>query len=308
VDDLLDVSRIRRGKIDLRREAVPLEFAVIAAAEANRALIETKQQDLVIDLAPVFLLADETRLMQIVSNLLNNAAKYTQEGGRIEIRAKQSGDVAVLTVKDSGPGISKELLSRVFDLFAQGERSLDRSQGGLGIGLTIVKSLVELHDGQIAVKSEPGAGTEFTVTLPISKTPPAPRKIVTDGKPQAAGPRARKKVLVVDDHADGTEALTLLLRALGHETRSSINGPSALEVAKSFVPDVVLLDIGLPGMDGYEVARRIRRLLKEKSPLLVAMTGYGQEKDKKQAYAAGFDLHLTKPVSGEAVEALFERS
>lgn len=306
VDDLLDVSRITQGKLELKKENVELSTAVASAVEANRALIDAKRQQLTADVVPIVVSADVTRLTQILSNLLNNAAKYTAEEGRLEIIARQAGEEARITIRDSGPGIPEELISDMFDLFAQGKRSLDRAQGGLGIGLTIVKSLVELHGGRIDVESEEGEGTEFTVTLPALKDHPHAWTAVTE-RP-ATSIKEPKRVLVVDDHVDGTEALALLVRILGHEVRSCLDGPSALEVAREFAPDIVLLDIGLPGMDGYEIARRLRRVLTEKNTLLVAMTGYGQEEDKKQAREAGFDIHLTKPVSGEVMETLFNRS
>jgi PAS domain S-box-containing protein len=307
VDDLLDVSRITQGKVELKKEVVELSTAVASAVEANRALIDSKRQELTADVVPLVVSADVTRLTQIISNLLNNAAKYTQDGGRIAIIVRQAGDVATIKIKDSGPGIPRDLLTDVFDLFTQGERSMERAQGGLGIGLTIVKSLVELHGGRIDVESEEGNGAEFTVTLPALKK----REQAAARGTKEHGPslnKAHKKVLVVDDHLDGAEALTLLLKVLGHDVRSSLDGPTALEVAREFDPDVVLLDIGLPGMDGYEVARRMRKIFGEKNTLLVAMTGYGQEEDKRQAHEAGFDLHLTKPVSGEAVATLLDRS
>jgi two-component system CheB/CheR fusion protein len=306
VDDLLDVSRIAQGKIELKKEAVDLSTAVASAVEANGALIDSKKHQLTVDVASITVLADMTRLTQILSNLLNNAAKYTREGGRLSITARKEGREATIKIRDDGPGIPAGFLSDVFELFAQGERSLDRAQGGLGIGLTIVKSLVELHEGRIEVASEEGKGTEFTVTLPVLEDQPRARTAPPPGtKSPVKEPR---KVLVVDDNVDGAEALTLLLRILGHDVRTSFDGPSALEVAREFVPDVVLLDIGLPGMNGYEVASRLRQIMPGKPPLLVAMTGYGQEEDKQQAYDAGFDLHLTKPLSGEAVEMLLERS
>jgi len=305
VDDLLDVARITQGKVDLKKEPVELSTSIASAVEAHRILLDAKKHDLRLSLAPVELHADPIRLTQVVSNLLQNAIKYTPDGGRIEIASSREGGSARLVVRDSGQGIPAELLPHVFEPFTQGERGIDRGQGGLGLGLPIVKSLVELHGGSIGIESEPGKGTEVTVTLPGASNP-APGG---EDEPPIPGPasRVRKRVLIVDDNADGAESMALVLKVLGHDVRTAFEGASALKEAEDFRPQIVLLDIGLPGMHGYDVALRLRRVPGCERTHLVAVTGYGQAEDKRRTSEAGFDLHLTKPVSFESVEKLFER-
>jgi two-component system CheB/CheR fusion protein len=298
VDDLLDVSRITRGLVELQRAPVELAAVVGQAVEMARVAVASRGHELLVTLPAraVRLEADATRLTQVLFNLLNNAAKYTEPGGRIWLTAAPDGAAVELRVRDTGVGIGPELLPRVFDLFTQGERTLDRSQGGLGLGLTLVKRLVEMHGGTVEARSAgPGQGSEFVVRLPAPAAAPA-------GQPPAPAaapvPAARPgRVLVVDDNVDVAESVALLLQeGLGHEVRVAHSGPQALELAREFRPEAVICDIGLPGMDGYEVARRLRRLPEGDSALLVALSGYGQEEDRQRSREAGFDVHLLKPV------------
>ncbi len=305
VDDLLDVSRIMRGKIALRKEVVELAAVVMRAVETAQPLIEARAHELSVkvDDGAVPLEGDLVRLAQVVSNLLHNAAKYTEPGGRISLEARREGAEVVLCVRDNGVGIPPEVLPHVFDLFVQADRSMARSQGGLGIGLTVVKRLVELHGGRVEARSEgPGRGSEFIVRLPAAEGPkPAPKpRPAPDGQPAA-----RRRALVVDDNADAAESLAVLLRSAGHEVRTAYDGPSALAAARDLRPEVVLLDLGLPGMDGCEVARRLRQLEGLQGALLVALTGYGSEEDRRRSKEAGFDRHLVKPVDPAELRELF---
>jgi PAS domain S-box-containing protein len=295
VDDLLDVSRITRGKVRLRQERVDLAAVVSRAVETSQPLLDAGRHALTVTPppVPVYLEADPTRLAQVLSNLLNNAAKYQEPGGRVWLSAGREGGEAVLRVRDAGVGIAPEMLPRVFDLFAQADRSLDRSQGGLGIGLSLVRALVRLHGGTVAAFSDgPGRGSEFVVRLPaLDEGQPA-------GGPAAPGQAAACGglcVLVVEDNPDGARSLALLLRWEGHEVLVAHEGQAALELARSRRPAVVLLDLGLPGMDGFEVARRLRREPGLERVLLVAVSGYGQEEDCRRAREAGCDAHLVKP-------------
>ncbi|HEY2748565.1 MAG TPA: ATP-binding protein [Polyangia bacterium] len=302
VDDLLDVSRITQGKVDLDRRPVELASAVVRAIEYASPLIEQRNHILSVDVAPrgLLVLADDTRLTQVVANLLTNAAKYTDPNGRIHVAGFKEDDEIVLRVSDNGVGISAEILPNLFDTFVQGRRTLDRSEGGLGLGLAIVRSLVSRHDGKVAVRSDGiGRGSEFEVRLPalpiesVDAHPPSPLPAVE----LLASPAHAKRVLIVDDNSDAADLMAESLGALGHLTRVAYDAPSALQVAEEFKPDVAFLDIGLPVMDGYELARRIRRS-EEAVPnvRLVALTGYGQETDRKLSAAAGFDEHLVKPI------------
>jgi PAS domain S-box-containing protein len=295
VDDLLDVSRITRGKIRLSKERVELRTVVHHAVETTRPLIESRKHELTVSLPAesVWLEADPARMEQVVSNLLSNAAKYTEPCGHIWLTAERQGPEAILRVKDTGIGILPEMLPRVFDLFVQADRTLDRAQGGLGIGLTLVKALVQMHEGTVEAHSPGvGKGAEFVVRLPVV---PEVAPIKPEEYPVATPVNGRPlRLLVVDDSKDTVDSLAMLLRLAGHEVSTADSGPAALQAALSDNPDVVLLDVGLPGIDGYEVARRIRE--KTDKPLLVAMTGYGQAEDRQRSKEAGFDHHLVKPV------------
>ncbi|HEY2934027.1 MAG TPA: response regulator [Acidobacteriota bacterium] len=305
VDDLLDVSRITSGKIGLQKEELELESVMLRAVETSRPLIDARGHELIVSLPAerLRLYADPTRLSQLLANLLNNAAKYTESGGRIWFSAERAGGEAVIRVKDTGIGIPGEMLPRVFDLFAQADRSLERSQGGLGIGLTLVRSLVEMHGGTVQASSEgPGKGSEFTIRLPAMK----PVREVEEASNQpalfASMSGITRRLLVVDDNVDSAESLGMLLSLIGHDVRIAHNGLAALELFRTFQPEIAFLDIGLPGMDGYELARRIRQDAATGSIQLVALTGYGQEEDRRRALEAGFNHHLVKPVDPAALQ------
>ncbi len=304
VDDLLDVSRIIRGKIQVRKEIVRLSDILERSIDAARPLFESQRHELTVSLppAPVWLNADPVRVGQIVTNLLNNAAKYTQQGGHIWLSANQEDGQAVIVVRDNGIGIDKTLLPRIFDLFTQGHRTLDRSQGGLGIGLTLVKSLTEMHGGTVDAFSEGiGKGSTFKIRLPASRQP-----IEQDVHGTSPELNTARRILIVEDNVAAAKLLVRLLKAIGnHEVQVAYDGETGLGVAKSFQPEVVLLDIGLPGIDGYEVAKRLRKLPHGDRPLLAAVSGYGQEEDRRRSMAAGFDEHLLKPVGLDVVQSLF---
>ena len=304
VDDLLEVSRITTGRVQLRRERITLNGIVERALETARPLIRQRRHELTVTLPPqpVWLHADAARLEQVVVNLLTNAAKYTDEGGHIGMTVQQEGDAAVLRVRDTGVGIAPELLPRIFELFTQAERSLDRSQGGLGIGLCLVQRLVELHAGTVEAYSVLGQGSEFVVRLPVVtiSMPPLLSPATETNQPSAKS----CSVLVVDDNLDTAQSLADLLEMSGHEVRMAHDGPTAVETALAWQPDVVLLDLGLPGLNGLEVATRIRRQPMRKNIVLVALTGYGQETDRQRSHEAGFDHHLVKPADFGVVQKI----
>jgi CheY-like chemotaxis protein len=295
VDDLLDVSRISSDKIELEKELVDLNSFVGAAVESVRAASAEYGQSLELTLPqqPVQIIGDPTRLTQVIVNLLNNAIMYTPNGGSIHIDLEQRGGFAYMRMRDSGIGMSAELLEKAFDLFVQGERTLDRPGGGLGIGLTLVKRIVELHGGAISASSAGiGLGSEFIVSLPAIENNIAPVRRMKS-PPKATTPR---KILVVDDNIDAARSLAALLEMSGHTPSVAHSGADALHLATVETPEVVLLDIGLPAMNGYEVARRLRELPGMSACRVIAITGYGQESDKRSAADAGFDAHLVKPV------------
>jgi CheY-like chemotaxis protein/nitrogen-specific signal transduction histidine kinase len=306
LEDLLDVSRLNRGTLPLRRTTIDLRAAVGHAVEASLPLIQSRDQALYQTLPdqPLQVQGDPARLVQIVFNLLDNAAKYTAVGGRIQLVLEECAGEAVVRVSDNGQGIPRELLPHVFDEFTQNERSLDRTQGGLGLGLSLVRRLVELHGGRIQACSEgPGRGAEFVVHLPrlaLSSSDDDPG--LESGGTDSYRPALR--VLVVDDNVDSADSMALLLSLDGHEVRTAFDGSSALTEAAEFQPRAVLLDIGLPGMDGYEVARRLRELPGLRDVLMIAITGYGQQDDRARSKAAGFDHHLVKPVDPEHLSRL----
>jgi PAS domain S-box-containing protein len=304
VDDLLEVSRISTGRIHLQREQLDMRAIVECGVETVRPFIEQRRHALAVRLppSPIWIDCDATRLEQVVVNLLNNAAKYTEERGHIWLSLEQTGNEAVLRVRDSGVGIAPDLMPRIFDLFTQAERSLARSQGGLGIGLCLVQRLVEIHGGKVAAQSSLGQGSEFVVRLPVVLT----AELHSLSSPaEKAKPTGRSlRVLVVDDNLDMAGSLELLLRDSGHDVRMAHDGPTALEAARDYRPDVVLLDIGLPELDGYEVAKRMRQQPALQNVVLVAMTGYGQESDRQRAQDAGFVHHLVKPAHFEQVQKI----
>jgi signal transduction histidine kinase len=301
VDDLLDVSRITTGKLEVRKEEVTLQSVIRNAIETARPFIDLQKQTLEqrLPAEPLLVSADSTRLAQVFSNLLNNAAKYTPPGGRIEIEAEREHGDAVVRVRDNGIGIEPEMLPRIFDMFVQADRSLERTQAGLGVGLTLARRLVELHGGVVSVESPgKGRGTVFTVRIPLAEAT----------QPVATAPRAledsaaRYRVLLADDNVDFVSSLGALLSAEGHEVRIAHDGAEALAVAREFAPDFAFLDIGMPKVNGYEVARRLRR--ETMRCVLVAVTGWGQEEDRMRAREAGFDRHLVKPVDPGQIEAI----
>ncbi|HVS38683.1 MAG TPA: ATP-binding protein [Gemmataceae bacterium] len=304
VDDLLDVSRITRGKVRLHKERIDLASIVAAAVEHTRPAFESRRRPLAVTMPPetLWLEGDRTRLAQVLGNLLTNAAKYSEGDGDVSLTAARDAGEVVVRVRDQGVGIPSELLPHVFDLFTQGQPTLARSEGGLGVGLTVVKSLVEMHGGRVEAHSDgPGRGSEFVVRLPllpIAEHPEPPA--VKDAAPQAPA----RRVLVVDDNRDAADSMAVILRAGGHEVATAYDGPSGAAAALEFLPDVVLLDLGLPGMSGYEVAVRLRQEPALRRTLLIAVTGYGQEEDRRRARLAGFDVHLVKPTDPEAINAL----
>ena len=302
VDDLLDVSRITRGKIRLELKLENAANLVASAVETARPLIESHKHQLSVSLPdqPLWIMADATRLAQVLSNLLTNAAKYTLDGGSITLTAGCENDHAVFRVHDTGEGIPREMLARIFDMFAQVDQSLARSQGGLGVGLTLVRRLVEMHDGSVqAISDGPGRGSEFIVRIPAHA--PAQSEGEATRRQVSAGLQAVKssRILLVDDNVDAAESLAALLERNGHEVHMVHDGMTALDAAELSQPDAVLLDIGLPGLNGYEVAERLRARPASKSTLLIAVSGYGQEEDLRSSRRAGFDHHLIKPVNVE---------
>ena len=300
VDDLLEVSRISTGRIHLHREHVDMRVIVERGIETVLPLIDRRRHAHTVSLpaSPVWVNGDSTRLEQVVVNLLNNAAKYSDEAGQIAVILREDGGEAMLSVRDSGLGIAPDLVPHIFELFAQAQRSLARSEGGLGIGLSLVQRLVELHGGSVTAHSVLGEGSEFLVRLPIATFEGVPSLAPERARP--AGPCLR--VLVVDDNVDAALSLALLLRAWGHDVRTAHDGPATLELVPAFQPNVVLLDIGLPGLNGFEVARLIRQQPELTAVWLVAMTGYGQDSDREHSQAAGFDDHLVKPADFERLK------
>jgi PAS domain S-box-containing protein len=311
VDDLLDVSRIARGKIELRQQTVEIADIVASAVETAGPLVEERQHQLHVDVprAGLMVRGDVTRLTQVVVNVVSNAAKYTEPRGQIHIAARRSNGQVELSVRDSGIGISADMLPRVFDLFTQERQTLDRARGGLGLGLTIVRSLVELHGGTVQASSEgPGKGSEFVMRFPeaaASATGEPPGRFAA-GIPGSAG-RTGRRILVVDDNVDAARLTADALEAVGHEARVAFDGPAALEIAETFHPDVALLDLGLPLMDGYELAQQLSTGTPPRRPLLVAVTGYGQPSDHDRTNAAGFDAHVVKPVEFSHLTDLLDR-
>ena len=305
VDDLLEVSRITSGKIALRKERVDLAAILQNSMETSRPLIEAVDHHLTLAFPPEPLIVDgdPVRLAQVFANLLNNSAKYTDAGGEIGITVRREDGWAVISVRDTGAGIPREMLPSVFELFTQIDRHADRAQGGLGIGLTLVKSLVEMHGGTVQANSAGlGQGSEFVVRLPLVSDK---RPAELSGTPEISTSLLKpRRVLVVDDNRDAAESMGILLKLLGADVHVAYSGAEALEALPAYRPDVVILDIGMPDMDGYEVARRIRRQPEFQKVTLIALTGWGQDKDRRQSQTAGFDYHLIKPADVDALQAL----
>ncbi|MES1207053.1 MAG: ATP-binding protein [Pseudomonadota bacterium] len=306
IDDLLDLSRVSRGLVELRRAQLPLADVLRGAIETSRPLIDQHGHVLAVTLPPEELTvdADPTRLVQVVANLLNNAAKFTSRGGRIELGlAREGAGGAVIWVRDNGVGIPREMLDRVFDLFTQVDRSHAQVGGGLGIGLTLVRRLVDMHGGRIEAYSEgPGAGSEFRIHLPLT-APAVPKTAVSAAAPEAA-PVTRRRILVADDNVDAAESLAMILELLGHETRTAHDGAQALEIARVFQPDAMVVDIAMPKLSGHELARLVRTESWGRDVLLIASSGWGQDESKRDSLDAGFDHHLVKPVEIGTLERL----
>ena len=305
VDDLLDVSRISMGHIELKRETLLLSDVIDHAMETVAPLWRAKQHEISVasSLDPVYVRGDLARLVQSFGNVMTNAAKYTDVGGKISIHVSAGVASVTVEISDTGAGISPDFMPRIFELFSQADRTLDRAQGGLGIGLSVVRKLVEMHGGRISARSEGlGRGSTFEFVLPRVEAPSPATEITASDKLRSL------RILIVDDNADAANSLGELLRMDGHQTQPAHSAEDALTFAQSFTPEVVLLDIGLPRMDGYEVARRLRHSLLRKGALLIALTGYGQADDRDRALAAGFDAHLVKPLDLNALARLLERS
>jgi PAS domain S-box-containing protein len=310
LDDLLDVGRIERDTLVLRKARVDLSTVVRQATEISQPLADRFRQQLVVNVPaePIEVEADSARIEQVVANLLNNACRFTPADGRIEISvAREDGD-AVVRVRDNGIGIPPEDLSRIFEMFAQLDRSTERAQGGLGIGLHLVKRLVEMHGGTVEARSQGiSSGSEFIVRIPCLAPQLVPEGTLAGADGAIPAAVIPKKILVVDDNVDAAEAMSMLLTIIGHETRVAHDGPEALDAVRSYGPDVVLLDLGLPGMTGFEVCENIRKMDVTTPPLVVALTGWGQDSDRKKSREAGFDHHLVKPVDYDALADLLAR-
>lgn len=308
VDDLLDIARISRGKIDLVREPITLDKIFEHAIETSRPLIDTGQHELTVSTPgrPVVVDGDLTRLAQCVSNLLNNAAKYTPASGRIGLAGAVRGGALEITVIDDGIGMAPDLLSKVFDMFAQGTHAGGRAQGGLGIGLSLVRTLVGMHGGTVHAESAgDGRGSAFTIRLPLAATPSMPSP---DAEPALPSGIAARHILVVDDNRDGADTLVMLLEAFGHRATMVHDGNAALASVRELRPDIVFLDIGLPDISGYDVARQIRADSALRQPVLIAVTGWGGDRDRRQTREAGFDDHLTKPIAAADVHGIVDRA
>jgi signal transduction histidine kinase/ActR/RegA family two-component response regulator len=296
VNDLLEVTRVLSGRIQLHQEELDLRGIVQRALETTRDLFEQRKHELNVTLPeePVWLMGDALRLEEVIVNLLNNAAKYTPEGGHVSLSLNKEGEDGVVRVKDTGVGIGPDLLPQVFDLFTQAKRTLDRSQGGLGVGLTVVRKLVEMHGGTTEAHSSGlGQGSEFIVRLPILLSPL--RQATVSSAERAQSTRAWR-VLVVDDNVDSADSIASLLESSGHDVKVAYSAEKALEMAAEYQPEIMLLDIGLPEMDGYEVAKRLRQNPQLKDLRLIALTGYGQDSDRQRSRETGFDAHVVKPV------------
>jgi signal transduction histidine kinase/ActR/RegA family two-component response regulator len=310
IDDLLEISRITRGKVELRQERVEIATVVQNAIETASPAIERRHHALTTTFqgTPIYLQADPARLAQVFANLLDNAAKYTDPGGQIHLSVRRQGSEVFISVRDTGIGIPAQYLPRLFEMFSQVNPALERTQGGLGIGLALARRLVELHGGAIEARSAgAGMGSEFVVTLPL---PDRGRGVIemTDAPEQSGGTAPKRRVLIVDDNRDAAASMAMILELMGHEVETAHDGLAALEAAAAFRPDVMLLDIGLPKLNGYEVARSLRQQPWGEQVILIAVTGWGQEEDKRRALEAGCNYHLTKPIDPDGLEKLLATS
>ncbi len=306
IDDLLDVSRVTQGKVTLQRQPTAVTEFVDHAVETCRELIDARHQQLTLDIpvTPLYVDGDPVRLAQIIGNLLHNAAKYTQAGGAITVSVQRHRDTVVIRVTDNGVGIVAELLPHIFEMFTQDDRSLSRTETGLGIGLTVARSMVELHGGTVEARSGGrGQGSEFIVILPCIEHV-VERALAKPAGAATAATAAR--ILLIDDNADAGEILAMLLRASGHEVETALDGPRALKFFAQVRPQVVLCDIAMPGMDGYQIAAQMRERCQGPMPVMIALTGYGDSQNRDQALAAGFDHHVVKPADPEALQRLIE--
>jgi CheY-like chemotaxis protein len=312
VDDLLDLSRVTRGQIELRRQRQPLGPVVSQAIEGAGAVLRGMEHRLTVRLPreTLWVDADGQRLAQVIGNLLHNAGKYTERGGRIELVVERSGDEAVIRVRDNGIGVAADQLARIFDMFVQAGGGRSQVNSGLGIGLTLARRLAQMHGGRVEAHSEGlGRGSEFVVTLPLVSAP-AQQAAESPAPPTAPPPAAidaPRRILVVDDNVDGAQTLAELVKAMGHQTALAYDGREALAQAERVRPHLMLLDIGLPLLDGHAVCRQLRQQDWARGMAIVALTGWGQERDRERSRAAGFDAHLVKPVEPDALQALFER-
>ncbi len=307
LDELLDISRVTRGKIELRKRPIDLCSLARDTVLANETIIRSREHRVVTELTdqPLWIAADPTRIEQVLTNLLHNAVKYMEPGGTIHVSALAEDDRALLRVRDTGAGITANDLPHIFDLFVQADRSLDRAQGGLGVGLTLVRHLVEMHGGSVTAHSDgEGLGSEFTVRLALLGEP----AVAAAPPPVDVSPRRQRRIVIVEDNADAREMLQMLLSVEGHEVDSAEDGRDGLALIERLQPDVALIDIGLPLLNGYDVARTLRARSQGPPVLLVALTGYGQPEDRQRALAAGFDEHLIKPVNLERLTQIMSRS
>ncbi len=311
IDDLLEVSRINTGRIELHRERVSISDLIRDAVDTSRPHIAAARHELTVNVQepPVVICADRARLTQVLTNLLNNAAKFTPPGGDIALSASSDGERVTIAVRDTGIGLSKDMLPRVFDMFTQIANPLTRPHGGLGIGLSLARTIVEMHGGTITAFSEgPGKGSAFVLTVPLVAAEQQEQMHSADSAPPPAPRSSSRRVLIVDDNIDAAQSLGMLLSAGGHECHLASGGEEALEVAGRLDPEIFLLDVGMPGMNGYELARRLRAIPQFRLALLVAVTGWGKEEDRQKSLAAGFDEHLVKPVSASALGELLARA
>jgi CheY-like chemotaxis protein len=304
VDDLLDVSRISRGNIELQKTQLPLSVVIADAVEASRPLIEEMGHELTVTVPsmPIVVDADATRLTQVFMNLLNNSAKYSERGGHIWLTVERQGSDVVASVRDAGIGIPEDKLTSIFEMFSQVDRSLEKSQGGLGIGLNLVRRLVELHGGRIEAKSDgPGRGSEFIVRLPVVVEASVPQRANEEA---SSAPKSELRIQIVDDNRDSADTLAMMLKIMGNDTRTAYDGKEGVELAEEFRPNVLLFDIGLPKLNGYEACRLIRQLPWGNKVVMIAVTGWGQEEDRQRSHDAGFDYHMVKPVDASSLMKL----